>query len=405
MGCLNVLDGSLMINEIKKYGIKGCIETIWRYKIGAKASKVFKLIFSGLDLKNIIIFESMNDFDMNSGMIYQYLLKKEYNKKYKIVWFVKNRIPKGLPQNVIAVRIRNFNICLEYYNNIAKYIFYDNYRIAKKKEGQTVIYCGHATRAMKNCRGMISVSDDVDYAISASSFNDTLMSDIYGIDVNKFIETGMPCTDILLSKKSNYLEFHGGGRKAIIWLPTFRQSKQSRWRNDSTLESSTGLPLIETKENYKILDNELKRKNIMLIIKLHPSQDIKEIHIKETDNIKLFFPDTIKEMGIDTYDLLREADALISDYSSVSFDYLLMDRPIAYVLSDYEEYKLGFAVDNPKDFMPGDYIYDMDDLLAFIARVSNGEDIHRKERNILCKKIHKYRDGKSCERIVKFLNL
>lgn len=258
---------------------------------------------------------------------------------------------------------------------------------------------------MKNCRGMISVSDDVDHVISASSFNNMLMSDIYGIDVSKFVETGMPCTDILFSEKTAYQEWHSEDRKVMIWLPTFRQSKQSCWRNDSILKSATGLPLIETKKSYEILDSELKKENIILIIKLHPSQDIKEIHIKETDNIKIFFPDTIKKMGIDTYDLLREADALISDYSSVSFDYLLMDRPIAYVLSDYEEYKLGFAVDNPKDFMPGDYIYNIDDLLAFIARVSNGEDIHRKERNILCKKIHKYRDGKSCERIVKYLGL
>lgn len=125
-----------MIDKIRKYGIKGCIEIFWKYKIGEKESKIFEWMFSCLNLQNIIIFESMNDFDMNSGAIYQYLLKKEYNKKYKIVWFVKNNIPKDLPLNVTAVRIKNFNMRLEYYNNVAKYIFYDNYRIAKKRKGK-----------------------------------------------------------------------------------------------------------------------------------------------------------------------------------------------------------------------------------------------------------------------------
>lgn len=389
------------IDKIRKYGLYGCIEVIWKYKLQRPISKIFQFIFWSLSLQDIIVIESMNDFDMNGGALYQYLLKNKYNKKYKIVWFVKNAIPNSLPQNVVAVRIGNISVSREYYNNIARFIFYDNYPIAKKKKGQTVVYCGHATRAMKNCRGKISVSDDVNYVISASSFNNKLMSEIYGIDLSKFIETGMPCTDILFSETSCRKLYKKD--RIVVWLPTFR--KLGKWRNDTILKSTTGIPLIDTMERYGILDRELEKQNIKLIIKLHPSQNIKEIHIKETANIKLFFPDTIKKKGMDTYDLLREADALISDYSSVSFDYLLMDRPIAYVLSDYEEYKLGFAVDNPKDFMPGDYIYTIEDLIKFIKDVADGSDAHKEERNILKDKIHTYQDGKSCERIVKFLNL
>ena len=54
------------------------------------------------------------------------------------------------------------------------------------------------------------------------------------------------------------------------------------------------------------------------------------------------------------YVLLRNADALITDYSSAYFDYMLLNRPIAFTVEDIEEYrkKRGFVFDNPFEYMP-----------------------------------------------------
>ena len=96
------------------------------------------------------------------------------------------------------------------------------------------------------------------------------------------------------------------------------------------------------------------------------------------------------------------SDGLLSDYSSVAVDYLLLDRPLGYVLADYDMYKekRGFVFENPYDYMPGYKISNYGDVLSFIEDVIEGNDRYAKERRELNKKINFYNDGKSCERVV-----
>ena len=112
-------------------------------------------------------------------------------------------------------------------------------------------------------------------------------------------------------------------------------------------------------------------------------------------------PEEVKKYKIDTYKLLTETSGLISDYSSISFDYLILDRPIAYVLSDYESYKLGFAVDNPKDYMPGAYLYTKDDFYNFISMIADGDDTEVEHRHKVRDLVAKYNDGKVSEYVTR----
>ena len=59
----------------------------------------------------------------------------------------------------------------------------------------------------------------------------------------------------------------------------------------------------------------------------------------------------LSDNGIINYELLGVADALLTDYSSVYYDYLLLDRPIGLCWDDYEEYKAnGFKVNKLGDY-------------------------------------------------------
>ena len=60
--------------------------------------------------------------------------------------------------------------------------------------------------------------------------------------------------------------------------------------------------------------------------------------------------------------MLGSSDALITDYSSVYFDYLLLDKPIGFTVDDMELYikDRGFIFNNPEEYMPGKrYIMNM----------------------------------------------
>jgi CDP-glycerol glycerophosphotransferase (TagB/SpsB family) len=108
---------------------------------------------------------------------------------------------------------------------------------------------------------------------------------------------------------------------------------------------------------------------------------------------------------VHAYKLMTQMDAMISDYSSIVFDYMLLDRPIAWALEDVEHYKIEFLMENPLDFMPGEKIYNLSDLFAFLEHVSNGVDLFKAERNIVSNKYNAPRQGRGCENIVRILGL
>ena len=101
------------------------------------------------------------------------------------------------------------------------------------------------------------------------------------------------------------------------------------------------------------------------------------------------------------------SDALITDYSSVFYDYLLLDRPIAFTINDLNEYAdtRGFVFENPLQFMPGEKISTKHEFIRFLENVYQGDDRYqskRKEINDFC---NYYTDGNNCERILKMVGV
>lgn len=381
------------------------LEVFWLYKLPNVIERIGKIVICS-PLKEIILIESHNDFDMNGGAFYEYLLKRGLNKKYKIVWLLRKKRKNNLPQNVTTVPLLGPSFRRVYYQCVCRYAFFDNNIINKMRKDQIFVYLGHATRAMKDCRGLVDLPHFMDYIISSSEKNNLLMSEIYNVDIKKFLVTGFPVTDLMYGDNNELFKITKKKfKKVIMWMPTFRKSKNSFGRIDGNTNTETGLPLITNVDTYMSLEKMLNDNNILLIIKLHPAQDMSDVKICNTENIIIATPQYIKEKNINTYKLLSETDALVSDYSSISFDYLLIDKPIAYVLSDLSTYKLGFAVDNPFDYMAGDFIYNYSDFQKFIYNVALGLDNHKEERDALKNIIHAYQDGKSSERIVQFLGL
>ena len=102
---------------------------------------------------------------------------------------------------------------------------------------------------------------------------------------------------------------------------------------------------------------------------------------------------------------MKDVDAIISDYSSVAYDFLHVNKPIAYDLSDLDEYKLGIIVDDPHEMMGGHEITKFDDMLLFIDDISENRDPYEEQRKKLFNKVFKYHDGNSAKRVVELLEI
>lgn len=176
--------------------------------------------------------------------------------------------------------------------------------------------------------------------------------------------------------------FKSCGKKIFIYMPTFRDTGKdiSGWIKSNKLRTF------------------LKNNNSVLICKLHFA-DKNAISLEQTDEI-------YKMNGIsDMYPILKYTDALITDYSSIALDYLLVNKPIIYFPIDLEEYQekcRGFFV--PYDeFVAGDKVYSEDELINSMQKIINEEDNYKECRKELRDKMFKYQDGKNCERFFNFI--
>lgn len=397
-----------IFSYIKKYGLKHLIDVIYQYKIDLIIQKIILQFLKNIPLKDVIIIESHNDFDNNGGAFYRYLINNQYNKIYRIVWLIKNRRPDTLPTNVKCYPLYKPSIMKNYYICVAKYFTADCVVSGKVRSNQKSYYLTHGAFALKNTSGKVNVPSRVDYILIPSESTRSLQKIQFNPQPEtKMISIGFPLHDQLLSLGIPQLYKLKGNipkGKIIIWMPTFRKGGGYQ-RNDSTAELPLGIPIIEDDTQLVELNRLLAGNDSLLIIKIHPMQDMSTVHIGKYSNIYLLTGTVSKELHIDNYELLKETDALISDYSSVTYDYLFLNKPIGYVFSDLNDYKNGLITDTPEDFMAGPIINDFYQLKDFISSILVDADNYKKERAQLINKIFEYHDSNSCRRLVEHMGL
>ena len=134
-------------------------------------------------------------------------------------------------------------------------------------------------------------------------------------------------------------------------------------------------------------------------MKAHMFEQI--IEFKNYSNIKKASKNT------DIQELLCITDILITDYSSVYCDFLLLDKPILLFTYDFEEFMKkgrGFYYDF-KQIAPGPLLFTGKELIKAIKNVNNIEKDFE-ERRLKTKRLyHKNIDGNSTERLLKFLKI
>ena len=394
---------------LKKNGIRHTINVIYKYKLEIILEKVMYLFTKNIKLKNTIMIESHNDFDCNGGAFYKYLIKNGYNRKYKIVWLVRKKRKDSFPKNVTTVLLYGPSIRKAYYVCTSKFFIYDCENVSKQRADQIMVYCGHGTGGLKNVKGKMFIPPQCDYLLVQSDSYAPIQANQWSVSYpdKRLVAIGYPAQDIFFNEELS-LEINKITTKkyvkVILWMPTFRKGGGYQ-RNDSTKEQKLGIPLIETLSQYDELNEYLKQKDILLIIKIHPKQDLSNLGVGDKSNIKVLTGETVKHLKVDNYALMKCADALISDYSGAAYEYLQLNRPIGYVLDDLNEYISGFVVEDIHQLIAGHEIYDFEQFKNFIIDVVNNNDKYKEKRIKIRDYIYKYHDGHSSERLAKLMNL
>ncbi len=354
-----------------------------------------------LPVKRQILFYAGNEPHDNADEIVRYLKEEYCGKKYSIVYLEDRKCITGA-DNIIHLdkwtmakknRLKDIiNYCVVYARS--RYICYENEALFKISKKQKLIYLNHGTIPLKNVSDVLKQPADVDFATCPGEGCALLYEQQYNIAREKQIYM-MPArvNRMLTSQGRLHSLINADGKKVILWLPTFRQLAGSE-RRDSVNSDPVSL-LSKHKEE---INQILQENNQILVIKKHPREKASIVIPSALKCIKVLDDNYLQKKGISLQELLKDTDALITDYSGIVFEYMLLDRPIGYVITDIEQYHRGFAVANTEEYMPGYKINNISELKYFLQSVKGDvdKDIYSSCRNELVNKLfgrHAYDNG------------
>ncbi|MBO0991476.1 CDP-glycerol glycerophosphotransferase family protein [Bacillus sp. SD088] len=246
----------------------------------------------------------------------------------------------------------------------SKYFIIDDYYfpiyVIKPRKGTEIIQLWHAVGAFKKF-GLSTVNksygpskDYLRHVKVHSNYSKVYVSgknvvpyyaEAFGMEESKIYPVGVPRTDFFFdfnkikeSIEKFYLEFPEViNKKVLLYAPTFRGKSHE----------PTNIPCpIDIGVLREMLGNEY-----ILMIHLHPYMK-KNSWIKEEDQNFVF----LIEENYTIEELMAVADILITDYSSIIFDYSLLERPILFYANDLQEYlqERDFYFDY-RNFIPGPF--------------------------------------------------
>ncbi len=374
---------------ISQNGLKGFFSVLLHRLIDRVFVFCIKKVYS-VD-ESLIILKSTPDYSDNARALAEYMVKNGYTDKYKIYFEVGNL--EYYKNRIEGVTFISSKMGCHYFSYLrliftAKYLMCTHNLITNKihaQKDQCIVRlwhgCGYKTRMQPERKK----AKTFDVALVSGPLFVKIKAEFWNVDEEYILPIGYPRYDWLKSKDNDALKLIDSFKmnentKVVMWMPTYRKNKYDR----STFNyiKITQFPIIYDLDSWKELDSCCARNNIVILVKLHPYQEDYSIPFDTFTNIKEIKNDLFEKMNIPMYKFIGVTDALISDYSSIAIDYLIVDKPIAFTLDSYEEEKKTrkFIFDDIREYMPGHHLYNITDMEYFIDDISKGNDTYKDKR-------------------------
>lgn len=351
-----------------------------------------------------IIFESfLGKFYSDSPKyLYEYLYNT-YGDEFDYVWVIDDNSVE-IPGN--PKKVKRFS--LKFYKELAKSKYWViNGRQASrlhKRDSQRIVSTWHGTPLKKlgldignvytrdpNIKkSYIKVAKEWDYLISPNRYTTDILRSAFGYE-GRILETGYPRNDILynatleqVSKIKKDLNLPAD-KKIVLYAPT--------WRDDEYYDAAK--MHFELKLDLQKLQKAIGDEYILLV----------RTHYFVSDNMDLSSAEGFA-FDVSKYDDIAElyliSDILITDYSSVFFDFANLKRPILYYTYDLEKYEnvlRGFYIDIHTE-VPGPLLKTTDEVIDCIVNIESLKEEYSDKYDAFYERFCGIEDGNASKRIV-----
>ncbi|MCR5797460.1 MAG: CDP-glycerol:glycerophosphate glycerophosphotransferase [Eubacterium sp.] len=378
--------------------------------IATRRSKLKRWLYDNVYAKmkmldNTIMFESFfgKSYSDSPKYIYEYL-NENYAGKYNYIWVYageKHKIPYK------AKQVKRFTFSYFYYMARCKYHVFNGRQPVYfiKRKGNVFLETWHGTPLKK----LVFDMDDVttasplykeqfyiqtrswDYLVAPNQFSEDVFRHAFLYD-GKMLETGYPRNDILYKKHDKELVDSikdeigiPRDKKVILYAPT--------WRDDEFYGHAMYKFTLQL--DLKKMQEELGDEYIVLLRTHYFISDFLDLSEHEGFAYNVSKYDDIARLYL-------VSDMLITDYSSVFFDYANLKRPMIFYMYDLEKYASvlrGFYIDIEEE-LPGPIVLTTEKVIESIRNIDEVKEKYSAKYEEFSKKYCAWEDGTASKRIV-----
>lgn len=364
--------------------------------------RVFVKLWENPVKNNKIIFLSNRGkgYMCNGKYITEELIKQQQD--VEIVWAVRDLKCKA-PRQVRKVKVNS----PEYFYELAtSKIWIDNCRkdvYIHKRRGQYYIQTWHGSGPLKKVerdaeqalsaeyiRKAKHDGEMIDWFLSSTSANSNMYQHSF-YSHGKIMEYGSPRNDLMFNSQKldknkicQELGIKDQNSKIVLFAPTFRR----------TIENSVKAYDLNIHRLTEVLESRYESK-FTVMIRLHPN-------LSDNEQLRLIYSDCIDATDYeDVQELLAISDILITDYSSILWDFSLQRRPVFLYQNDEEEYLDDRGFYCPLSEWPYPRAHDQEELYEKIAEFD--EKMYLRDLDQFLKKWNSFDDGYASKRAVELI--
>ncbi|MFL0505291.1 CDP-glycerol glycerophosphotransferase family protein [Ureibacillus sp. 179-F W5.1 NHS] len=221
--------------------------------------------------------------------------------------------------------------------------------------------------------------------VNSQKFAD-IFEEAFQLEGKPFLPFGYPRTDFFFQKSLHkkvcemfYAKYpHFKGKKIILYAPTYRPNSEAN----------------QLKLDIDKLANQLQEEYV-LFVRMHPSVNLTELDTIGREN---FVYDFSREATINQ--LLIVADYLITDYSSIPFEFAFLKKPMIFYPYDLQNYMENPGLwDKYENIVPGPIAYNTEEIIKLIESYPFHEGMYE----LFNEKWNEYSDGISTQKIVQYI--
>lgn len=354
-----------------------------------------------LPKRRVVSFASVPDFADNARAFFMYLSHDGHAKDtvfagHELVWHVENvalvskqvsalapQLPvtvvkKGSPRSLFKFLTSDFIVSTHGLYNVIK---------PTRKQVRLLLWHG---MPLKRIGYMNDIDREqgvqsADYYFVTSPLFQELFEQIFRATKQQVLITGQPRNDVLfqLTDATRQQIEANFGPHYMMFLPTYRRQSEAEAGDAGQRQALWG----GDQPAWAALNAVLAERGERMVIKPHPmEQQVDAEFFSGLDQIRVVTDEWLLDHGLTLYELLAEAQELVTDYSSVYVDYLLLNRPIGFLLADLANYQQsrGFVFEQPLDKLPGQIFEEFSGITDFLQ----AEDTYREARSMLNKEFN-----------------